>query len=65
MLTHSNGYWEVYRRFQEEFLVGGRGREERDMLGEVSIENLSWEKKTSMKGDQDLLALFKKKTIKK
>ena len=35
------------------------------MLGEVSIENLSWEKKTSMKGDQDLLALFKKKKIKK
>ena len=31
------------------------------MLGEVSIENLSWEKKTSMKRDQDLLALFKKK----
>ena len=31
------------------------------MLGELSIENLSWEKKTSMKGEQDLLALFKKK----
>jgi len=35
------------------------------MLGELSIENLSWEKKISMKGEQDLLALFKKKTIKK
>ena len=31
------------------------------MLGELSIENLSWEKKIFMKGEQDLLALFKKK----
>ena len=31
------------------------------MLGELSIENLSWEKKISMKGVQDLLALLKKK----
>ena len=38
MLTYSNGYWEVYRRFQEDFLVGGRGREEGNMLGEFSIE---------------------------
>ena len=30
------------------------------MPGELSIENLSWEQKISMKGEQDLLALFKK-----
>ena len=35
------------------------------MLGELYIEILSWEKKTSMKGEQDLLALLKKKKIKK
>ena len=51
--------------FSRIFLVGGRGWEEGDMLEELSIENLSWEKKISMKGEQDLLALFKKKTIKK
>ena len=38
MLTYSNGYLEVHRRFQEDFLVGGRGFEEGDMLGELSIE---------------------------
>ena len=30
------------------------------MLGELSIDSLSWGKKISMKGVQDLLALFKK-----
>ena len=54
-------YTGVFRRI---FLVGGRGWEEGDMLGELSIENLSWEKKTSMKGEQDLLVLFKKKKLK-
>ena len=34
------------------------------MLGELSIDNLSWGMKTSMKGAQDLLALFKN-TMKK
>ena len=38
--TYSNGYWKVYRRFQEDFLVGGGGRglEGGDMLREFSIE---------------------------
>ena len=34
------------------------------MLRELCIDNLSWEKKISMKGEQDLLALFKKKQLK-
>ena len=34
------------------------------MLGELSIDNLSWGKKISMKGAQGLLALFKN-TMKK
>ena len=60
MLTYSNGYLEVYRRFQEEFLVGG-GVEKRGIYwGNFSSRNLSWGKKISMKGAQDLLALFKK-----
>ena len=28
MFTYSNGYWEVYRRFQGDFLVGFGGRVE-------------------------------------
>ena len=60
MLTYSNGYWEVYRRFQEDFFGWGRGWEEGGMLGELSFDNLSWGKKISMKGAQDLLALFQK-----
>ena len=36
--AYSNGYWELYRRFQEDFLNGGRGWEEGDMLGECAIE---------------------------
>ena len=38
MLTYSNGYLEVYRRFQGDFLVGG-GVEEGDMLRELYIED--------------------------
>ena len=34
------------------------------MLGELFIDNLSWEKKISMKGAQDLLALLKKNSEK-
>ena len=35
------------------------------MLGELSIEEFVMGKKISMKGAQDLLALLKKKTMKK
>ena len=60
MLTYSNGYWGVYRRFQENFLVGG-GVEKRGIRwGNFPSRNLSWGKKISMKGAQDLLALLKK-----
>ena len=63
VFTYSNGYWEVYRRFQEDFFGWGRGWEEGDMLGELSIDNLSWGR-NSMKGAQDFLALWQK-TMKK
>ena len=60
MLTYSNGYWEVYRRFQEDFLVG-EGVEKRGIYwGNFPSRNLSWGKEISMKGAQDLLALLKK-----
>ena len=60
MLEYSNGYWEVYRRFQGDFLVGG-GVEKRGICWvNFPSRNLSWGKRISMKGAQDFLALFKK-----
>ena len=54
----------MYKRFQEDFLVGG-GVEKRGMYsGNFSSRNLSWGKKISMKGAQNLLALLKQKTMK-
>ena len=65
MLTYSNGYWEVYRCFQEDFWLGG-GVEKRGIYwGNFPSRNLSWGKKISMKGAQDLLALFIKKNNEK
>ena len=53
-------------RFQEDFLVGG-GVDKRGIFwGSFPSRNLSWGKKISMKGAQDLLGLLKKKkTMKK
>ena len=60
MLTYSNGYWEVYRRIQGDFLVGG-GFEKREICWvNFQFRNLAWGKKNSMKGAQDFQALFKK-----
>ena len=60
MLTYSNGYWEVYRRFQGDFLVGGGVYKRGICWGNFPSRNLSWRKKISMKGAQDFLALLKK-----
>ena len=52
----------VFRRI---FWLGG-GVEKRGIFwGSFPSRNLSWGKKISMKGAQDLLALLKKKTMKK
>ena len=60
MLTYSNGYWEVYRRFQDDFLAGVGVEKKGLCWGNYPSRNLSWGKKISMKGAQDLIALFKK-----
>ena len=60
VFAYSNGYWEVYRRFQGDFLVRG-GTEKRGICwGNFLSRNFSWGKKISMKGAQDFLALSKK-----
>ena len=63
--TYSNGYLEVYRPFQGDiFWVGGGLRG--GLRGRIfPWRNLSWEKRNSMKGAQDFLALFKKKNNEK
>ena len=65
MLTYSNGYWEVYGRFQEVFWLEA-GVEKRGICWEnFPSRNLSWGKKISIKGAQDLLAFLKKKNNEK
>ena len=51
--------------FRGIFWLGGGVEKRRIYWGNFPSRNLSWGKKISMKGVQDLLALFKKKTIKK
>ena len=60
MFTCSNGYWEVYRRFQGDFSVGGGVGGEWVMRGELSMEKFFIGKQISMKGVQDFLAFFEK-----
>ena len=62
VFTYSNGYWEVYRRFQGDFFCWGGGGVEGNGLrgGNFPWRYLSWGKRISMKGAQDFLAFFKK-----
>ena len=56
MFTYSNGYWEVYKRFQGDFfgLEGG-------LRGGVTWEDLSLEEFVMGEDNlHDILALFKK-----
>ena len=66
MFTCTNGYWEVYRRFQGIFLVWGGGEVEGDGVAweDLSMEEFAMGKRISMKGAQNFLALFKKKQLK-
>ena len=64
VLTYSNGYWEVYRRFQGDFLVGQRGWEEGDMLGELSIEAYVMGEENFHEGSAGFSSIIKKKTKK-
>ena len=61
VFTYSNGYWEVYRRFQGDFLVLGVGLREGAMWEDLSLEkNVIGKQKFNEKG-----AGFSKITIKK
>ena len=65
MFTYSNGYWEVYKRFQGEFFGLGGGVEGGwGLRGRIFPWRGSLGKRISMKEAQDFLALFKK-TMKK
>ena len=62
--SNSNGYWEVYRRFQgDSFGLGGRV--EGGLRGRIfPWRKFSWGKRISMKGAQDFLPLFEKTVLK-
>ena len=60
MFTYCNGYWKVYRRFQEDFLFGGELRGGVYVGGPFHVGFSHGGKRLSMKGVQDFLVLFKK-----
>ena len=61
VFTYNNGYWEVYRRFQGDFLALGVGLREGAMWEDLSLEKyVMGEEKFNEKG-----AGFSKITIKR
>ena len=66
MFTCSNGYWEVYIRFQGDFFgLGVRVEGGGGLRGRIfPWRDFSWGKRISIKGAQNFLALFEK-TMKK
>ena len=63
LFTYINGYWEVYRRFPGCFLFcffWGGGELSWVTWEDLSMEDLSWVKRISMKRVHDFLAIFKK-----
>ena len=62
VFTYSNGYWEVYRRFQGDFFgLGGELKGGGGLRGRIfQWRNFVLGKRLSMEGPQDFLALFKK-----
>ena len=62
MFIYSNGYWEVYQRFQGDFFGLGVGLRRGGLCGRIFLwRNISWGKTNSMKRVQDFLALILKK----
>ena len=65
VFPYSNGYWEVYRRFQVDFFgLGGELRGGGVTWEGFSMEELFMGEENLMKGTRDFLALFEK-TMKK
>ena len=62
MFTYDNGYWEVYRHFQGDFLIWGRGWKEGDMLGEISIEEFVMGEENFHEGSAEFSSIIKKMT---
>ena len=50
VFTYNNGYWEVYRRFQGDFLVLGVGLREGAMWEDLSLEKYAMGEKFNEKG---------------
>ena len=65
VLTYSNGYWEVYRRFREDIFGWGRGWEEGDILGELSFEEFVMGEENFHEGSAGFTSIIKKKNNEK
>ena len=65
MLTYSNRYWEVYRYFQGDFLVGGGVEKKEICWGELSIEEFVMREENFHEGRAGFSSIIKKKTMKK
>ena len=62
LLTYSNGYLEVYRRFQGDFLVSWEaGCKEGDMLWELSLEEFIMGEENFYEGSAGFSSIIKKK----
>ena len=65
MLTYCNGYWEVYRRFQEDFFGLGEGLRRGGYAGGTFLREFVMGEENFHEGRAGFTSIIKKKTIKK
>ena len=64
MLTYSNGYWEVYRRFQEDFFGWGEGLRRGGYAGETFHRECFMGEENFHEGSAGFTSIIKKKNEK-
>ena len=65
VLTYSIGYWEVYRRFQEDFFGWGEGLRREGYAGGTFHREFVMGEENFHEGKAGFTSIIKKKTIKK
>ena len=64
MLTYSNGYWEVYRRFQEDFFGLGEGLRRGRYAGGTFLREFVMGEENFHEGRAGFTSIIKKKQLK-
>ena len=64
MLTYSNGYWEVYRRFQEDFFGLGEGLRRGGYTGGTFLREFVMGEENFHEGRAGFTSIIKKKQLK-